>query len=83
MKLQIHRGTLVQVLQKLQGIAERKSNMPVLANVLLQASAEGRLSFSATDLELSYRTHFETDIEQGGEPPFLQKNYWKLLKKFP
>jgi DNA polymerase III subunit beta len=81
MKLQIQRSTLVQVLQKLQGIAERKSNMPVLANVLLQASAEGRLSLSATDLELSYRTHVETDIEQGGGTTVSAKKLLEIVKE--
>lgn len=81
MRFQIHRALLVQVLQKLQGIAEKKSNMPILANVLIQASTEGRLALSATDLELSYRTHIETDIEQGGGITVSAKKLLEIAKE--
>jgi DNA polymerase III subunit beta len=81
MRLRIHRALLVQVLQKLQGIAEKKSNMPILANVLIQASTEGKLAFCVTDLELSYRTQVEADIEQGGGTTVSAKKLLEIVKE--
>ena len=81
MKLRIHRALLVQVLQKLQGIAEKKSSMPILANALIQASSEGKLAFSATDLELSYRTQVEAEIEQGGGTTVSARKLLEIVKE--
>ena len=81
MKLQISRALLVQVLQRLQGITEKKSNMPVLANALLQATNDGTLVLSATDLELSYRTQMEAQIEETGSTTVSAKKLLEIAKE--
>lgn len=81
MKLQISRSLLVQALQRLQGITEKKSNMPVLANVFLQATSDGTLFFSATDLELSYRTLVDAQIEEVGNTTVSAKKLLEITRE--
>lgn len=51
MKLSTSRESLLQPLQAVIGVVERRQTMPVLANVLLQAG-DNSLSITATDLEV-------------------------------
>jgi DNA polymerase-3 subunit beta len=50
MEFQIDQGRLLAALQLALTVADKRATMPVLANVLLRASADGHLVCSATDL---------------------------------
>lgn len=51
MKLHLDRETLLQPLQRVIGVVERKQTLPVLANVLVQTK-DNILSITGTDLEV-------------------------------
>jgi|JI102314A1RNA_FD_contig_121_122300_length_2946_multi_4_in_0_out_0_3 DNA polymerase-3 subunit beta len=51
MKLSIERETLLQPLQTVIGVVERRQTLPILANVLL-AVKDGHLAVTATDMEI-------------------------------
>ena len=57
MKFAIERADLVKAVSQAQSVVERRNTIPILANVLIEATAEG-VSFRATDLdtEIVYRT---------------------------
>jgi len=46
----VDRGAALKGLRLAQNIADRKSTMPMLANVLLRVSGKGQLLVAATDL---------------------------------
>src|SRR3989304_1506766 len=50
MKFTISKHDFIKVLQRVQGIVEKRNTMPILANVLLDASG-GKVNVMATDLE--------------------------------
>ena len=50
MEFKIEKSAFMQGLYFAQGIADRKSTMPILANVLLKAG-DGRVDLRATDLD--------------------------------
>jgi DNA polymerase-3 subunit beta len=60
MELRIPVAELSRALSMMQGIVQRKNTMPILANVLLEVTTtedgEGRLTLSATDLDVGMRT---------------------------
>ena len=58
---------LAKALQRVQGIIEKKTTMPILANVLLEASKDGFLSVAATNLE---STESACDVAQEGSCSF-------------
>ena len=66
MKLSATRETLLNPLQAVIGVVERRQTMPILANVLLVAD-KGRLSVTATDLEVELVASTDVDVEQSGE----------------
>ncbi|MDX5300206.1 MAG: DNA polymerase III subunit beta, partial [Gammaproteobacteria bacterium] len=51
MKLTISREALLSPLQAIAGVVERKQTMPILANVLLAADAQG-LTLTGTNIEV-------------------------------
>ncbi len=51
MKFSAERESLLAALQSVIGVVERRQTMPILANLLLSAE-QGRLSMTATDLEV-------------------------------
>jgi DNA polymerase-3 subunit beta len=62
MKLTIPRANLLSLLQKVIGVVERKQTLPILSNVLIRCS-EGRLSLSATDLEMELIAGTALDVD--------------------
>ncbi|MEX2263049.1 MAG: DNA polymerase III subunit beta [Bryobacteraceae bacterium] len=54
MEVTVSQGDLVRELGLSQGVVEKKTTIPILSNVLLEAKGE-RLYFTATDLELGIR----------------------------
>ena len=51
MKFSAERESLLAALQSVIGVVERRQTMPILANLLLSAD-QGKLSVTATDLEV-------------------------------
>ncbi len=64
MKFQIDKAAFIHVLQRVQSITEKKTNMPILSNTLIRASEEQILEFSVTDLELSLRTRTGAQVTE-------------------
>jgi DNA polymerase-3 subunit beta len=52
MKATIERATLLKCLSHVQSVVERRNTIPILSNVLIDASADGTLRIMATDLDL-------------------------------
>jgi len=65
MDLEIEREALLGPLQSVMGVVERRQTLPILANVLLEASAE-TLRVTATDLEVELSAVAPADIQGEG-----------------
>jgi DNA polymerase-3 subunit beta len=52
MKATIERATLLRSLSHVQSVVERRNTIPILSNVLIEASADGTVKVMATDLDL-------------------------------
>jgi len=52
MKATIERANLLRSLSHVQSVVERRNTIPILSNVLIEASADGRVRITATDLDL-------------------------------
>jgi DNA polymerase III subunit beta len=83
MKLQIARATLLQVLQGVQTITEQKSHMPILGNALIQALPDNQVRFFATDLELSYRTLLQAQVENPGSITVSARKLLEITRELP
>jgi DNA polymerase-3 subunit beta len=52
MKATIERATLLRCLSHVQSVVERRNTIPILSNVLIEASGDGTVRIMATDLDL-------------------------------
>ena len=66
MELTVAKKDLLKLVARMQGVAERKSTMPVLANVLLAVDGTNALRLAATDLYLSLLGRIPADVSKPG-----------------
>ena len=67
MKATIERATLLRSLAHVQSVVERRNTIPILSNVLLDASDGGTLKVMATDLDLQVVENIAAaSVEQAG-----------------
>src|SRR6202045_2141466 len=81
MEITVSKFELLRELAATQGVVERKTTIPILSNYLFEAS-EGRLSLTATDLDLSLRTSCNAKVKKEGSctiPARKLHDYVKLL----
>ena len=67
MKFSAARETLLEPLQAVIGVVERRQTMPVLANILINAGEKTGLFVTATDLEVELVASVDVNVEKGGE----------------
>ncbi len=77
----IQTAELIRALFRIQGIAERKTNRPVLSHVLLQASSlEGGLVVRATNLEVAIGGTYPAEILEEGSVLVQAKQLYEIIK---
>jgi DNA polymerase-3 subunit beta len=82
MELVVRKNDLLKELQLLQGIVERKNTIPILANVLLDASTGG-LSLLATDLDVGLRSRCEATVTKPGVLTLPAKKLFEIVNALP
>jgi len=65
MEFSVKKFDLLDELNLTQGVVERKTTIPILGNILCEASGN-RVTLTATDLELSIRTSCEAKVKKEG-----------------
>lgn len=81
MEFSIDRGEFLVGLGLAQGVVERRNTMPILANVLLEAS--GDLSISATDLEVHVRKSCKASVKAGGTATVGARKLFEFVRELP
>jgi len=82
MKFKIKRETLLKPLQFVIGVVERRQTLPVLSNLLVQAD-NGRISLTATDLEVELVANFDLDVADGGEVTIPARKFLDICRTLP
>jgi DNA polymerase-3 subunit beta len=86
MKLSIPQAEFQHALSRIQAIVEKRSSMPILANVLLDAiseSGEQTLRLSATDLEVGIRSSHEATVINPGSLTVSAKKLFEIVRELP
>src|ERR1041384_3359509 len=65
MEFTVSKSDLVRELSLSQGVVEKKTTIPILSNILIEASGD-RITLSATDLELGIRCSCPAKIKKEG-----------------
>jgi DNA polymerase-3 subunit beta len=82
MEFSVKKFDLLEELQYTQGVVERKTTIPILSNLLVEAKGN-RLTITATDLELSIRTSCEAKIKKEGAGTIPAKKLLELVRLLP
>jgi DNA polymerase-3 subunit beta len=83
MELKIGAAELARALGRSQGIVEKKSTMPILSHVLLEARKDGLLHVSATDLDLSVSSEHACEVLKEGALAVSAKHLYEIVRALP
>src|SRR6187200_247575 len=84
MKATIERAKLLRCLSHVQSVVERRNTIPILSNVLMEASADGTLKITATDLDLQVvETMGAVSVEDGGAITVSAHLLFDIARKLP
>jgi DNA polymerase III subunit beta len=83
MELTVAKKDLLKIVARMQGVAERKSTMPVLANVLLAVDGPQTLRLAATDLYLSLLGRVSAEVSKPGTVAVSAKDLFERVKMMP
>ncbi len=80
MEFRILKEPFLRALQKVQGIVEKKNTMPILSNVLIEAT-QGKLCILATDLEVGIKTSHPATVIAEGKITVSAKKLYEIIKE--
>jgi DNA polymerase-3 subunit beta len=83
MELKIGVQELARALARSQGIVEKKSTMPILSHVLLEAAKDDQLHVSATDLDISVSSEHACEVLKEGKVAVPAKQLYEIVKSLP
>ena len=82
MKLAIERAGLLKSLAHVQSVVERRTTIPILSNVKLEAE-RGGLALTATDMDLSVVERAEAEVSQPGATTAPAHTLYDVVRKLP
>lgn len=82
MKFTIEKANFIKVLQRVQGIVEKRNTMPILANVLLEAS-NNKINIMATDLEVYIKDSAPATVSEEGSVTVNARKIFEIVKELP
>ena len=83
MKFNVNQQDLQQALSYCQGVIEKRSTLPILSNVLLDANSS-QLTITATDLDLIFVHQIKNiEILEEGKTTAVSSTIYDIVRKFP
>src|ERR1700757_468677 len=82
MNFTIHRNPLLDALQKVQSVVEKRNTIQILGNILCTLKGN-ELSLSATDLEVGIKVTLPVETQQEGKITLSAKHFLDIVKELP
>lgn len=79
MELRVKRADFLAELLPMQGIVERRTTIPVLSHILLQARDE-KLHIAGTDLDVSLTSSCEAEVKREGAVAVQAKKFVEIIR---
>jgi DNA polymerase-3 subunit beta len=83
MELSISKKSFLRGLARTHAVADRKSSMPILSNILLTAEGTGTLALAATDLYLGVSATADAKVKKGGTVAVSARTLFDIVKALP
>jgi DNA polymerase-3 subunit beta len=82
MELRIHKDELERALSRAQGVAGKKSTMPILSSVLVEAKKD-HVAVSAYDLEVGLRGEYAAEVAKEGAVAADARALYEITRALP
>ena len=82
MEFTVTKADLVRELSLSQGVVEKKTTIPILSNVLVEASG-GSIQLTATDLELGVRCSCPAEVKTEGAGTIPARRFLEFVRLLP
>jgi DNA polymerase-3 subunit beta len=82
MKFTVKRNSLLNELNLVQGVIEKKSTIPILSNILLETSGE-HLAITATDLDVTIRCGCPASVAAEGTTTLSARRLFDIIRLLP
>ncbi|MEL6236233.1 MAG: DNA polymerase III subunit beta [Pseudomonadota bacterium] len=82
MKVSIERSALMKAMGHAQSVVERRTTIPILSNVLIEAEG-AEVSFRATDLDIEVVDRIPALVEQAGSTTASAHTLYEIVRKLP
>ena len=83
MEFTVGKQRILAELNLLQGIIERKSTIPILSNVLIEADGASQISLIATDLDVSMQCKCAADVANPGAVVLQARKLFDIVRSLP
>ncbi len=83
MKFTLMQSDLRKALQIVASVVPSKSTLPILETVLIKASGDGTLTFTATDLDISVKTRSQAKIDDEGTLAVSARRFFDVVRELP
>jgi DNA polymerase III subunit beta len=82
MRVTIERSGFLKALNHVQSVVERRNTIPILSNVLVQASG-GQVKLTATDLDIEIVESVSADVSREGAATVPAHMLYDIVRKLP
>ncbi len=82
MKFSVSKEKLLEGLQTVQNVVSTRTTLPILSNVLLQAT-DGQLRFTTSDLDVGIRSAVEVAVEKPGATTLPARRLLSIVRELP
>src|SRR5437868_5646103 len=82
MNFTIHRTPLLEGLQKVQSVVEKRNTIQILGNILCVVKGQ-ELSLSATDLEVGIKVILPVQTKADGKITLSAKHFLDIVRELP
>src|ERR1041384_3582555 len=82
MKFSATKEKLLEGLQQVQNVVSTRTTLPILSNVLLQAT-DGEVHLTTTDLDVGVRGSFEAEVEKEGATTLPARRLFNIVWRRP
>ncbi|HEX5284919.1 MAG TPA: DNA polymerase III subunit beta [Bryocella sp.] len=83
LEITVSRAELLRELTAAQSVVERKTTIPILSNFLFEATEDGRLTITATDLDQSLHTSCAAKVKKPGACTIPARKLYDYIKLLP
>src|SRR5580692_11715199 len=82
MKFSVSKDKLLEGLSTVQNVVSTRTTLPILSNVLLQAS-DGEIRLTTTDLDVGVRRSVEAQVERTGATTLPARRLFSIVRELP